>query len=195
LTLWRAGEPAVQDDLSHGDAAGGLACLAGMRGALLGAVCRKGEHWLGFFLACQPVARDWSPSDVALFSEAVARIGVEFERARSQAALLASELRLRELLRGISKLCWEADASGKGSESWLNAIHPDDRARAQGMWREAVRSGGEREAQVRLEDPGAGWSQASVLATPLMDEQGNVRKWSGCIIEVDERTAAPSGSI
>lgn len=161
---------------------------------MLATACRKGEQWLGFFLACQAAAREWSATDVALFSEAVARIGVEFERARSQAALRASETRMRDLLRGIAKVCWEADASGKDSEAWLAAIHPDDRARAQAMWREAVRTCSSREAEVRLEDAG-GWSRASVLANPLLDEQGDVRKWTGCIIDLDERTAAPSGSI
>lgn len=194
LACWRAGETAVEVDLSRASA-GGLAELAGGRGALLATACRKGEQWLGFFLACQAAAREWSATDITLFSEAVARIGVEFERARSQAALCASETRLRDLLRGIAKVCWEADASGKDGEAWLAAIHPDDRARALAMWREAVRTGGSREAEVRLEDAGGGWSRASVLANPLLDEQGNVRKWTGCIIDIDERMLAPSGSI
>jgi chemotaxis methyl-accepting protein methylase len=194
LACWRAGETAVEADLSRAGG-GGLAELAGGRGALLGAACRKGEQWLGFFLACQAGAREWSATEVALFAEAVARIGVEFERARSQAALCASESRLRDLLRGIAKVCWEADASGKDGEAWLEAIHPDDRARARAMWREAVRTCGSREAEVRLEDAGGGWCRASLLANPLLDEQGNVRKWTGCIIDIDERTAAPSGSI
>lgn len=73
--------------------------------------------------------------------------------------------------------------------------HPDDRARAQAMWRDAVRSCGGRDAEVRLEDPEGGWRRANVLATPRFDEQGNIRKWSGCIIDTDERAAAPSGSI
>lgn len=195
LALWRAGETAVQDDLSHSDGAGGLANLAGHRGALLGAVCRKGEQWLGFFLACQPKARDWSSTEVALFAEAAARIGVEYERARSQAALRASEQRLGELLRGIARVCWEADSKGKGNESWLNAIHPDDRAEAQTLWREALRNGGGRDTEVRVEDPGGGWIRASLLATPMLDDQGNVAKWRGCIIDADERAVAPSGSI
>ncbi|SFF86269.1 Methylase of chemotaxis methyl-accepting proteins [Duganella sp. CF458] len=195
LACWRAGEAAVEADLARAAGTGRLAELAGGRGTLLGAVCRKGEQWLGFFLACQAAARNWSATEIALFAEAVARIGVEFERARSQAALRASEGRLRELLRGIAKVSWEADAGGEGAKAWLDAIHPDDRARAQAMWREAVRSCGSRDADVRVEDRGGGWSRASVLATPLLDEQGNVRKWSGCIIDVDERVAAPSGSI
>ncbi len=194
LACWRAGEATVEADLTQAGG-GDLAALAGGRGALLGAACRKGEQWLGFFLACQSAAREWSTTEVALFSEAVARIGVEFERARSQAALLASENRLRDLLRGIAKVCWEADASGKDGEDWLEAIHPDDRPRAQAMWREAVRTSGSRDAEVRLEDAGGGWSRGSLLATPLLDEQGNIRKWSGCIIDIDERTTAPSGSI
>ena len=68
-------------------------------------------------------------------------------------------------------------------------------ARSPVCWREAVRSCGGRDTEVRVEDPGGGWSRASLLATPLLDEQGNVSKWSGCIIDADERAVAPSGSI
>ena len=194
LARWRAGEPAVQGDIARGGN-DGLSRLAGGNGALLGSVCRKGETWLGFFLACQPTAREWEPSDVTLFAESSARIGVEFERAQSQAALRASESRLHHLLRGISRVCWETDASGKGSEEWLEAIHPDDQGRARGMWRDAVRTATGRETEVRLQDAEGDWLRASVVATPLLDEQGGVRVWSGCIIDVDERVAAPSGSI
>ncbi|KRC02239.1 CheR family methyltransferase [Duganella sp. Root198D2] len=195
LARWRDGEAVVDDDIEDAVGMGGLSQLAGGRGAILGAVCHKGDVWLGFFLACQPVARKWEPSEVALFEEAAARIGVEFERARSQAALRASESRLRHVLRDISILSWEADASGKGSEAWLESIHPDDRARARSMWRDAVRTSTSGEAKVRLHEAGGDWLRASVVATPLLDEQGGVREWSGCIIDVDERTAAPSGSI
>jgi PAS domain-containing protein len=139
--------------------------------------------------------REWQPSEVALFAEAAARIGVEYERARSQAALRASESRLHQLLRGVARVSWETDAGGKGGEEWLDAIHPDDRARARSMWREAVRTATGRETEVRLQDPEGDWLHASVIATPLLDEQGEVREWSGCIIDVDERIAAPSGSI
>ena len=195
LARWRAGEPAVQSDIVRAGAHDDLSRLAGGSGALMGAVCHKGDTWLGFFLACQPRVREWQPAEVALFAEAAARIGVEFERARSQAALRASEARLHQLLRGIARVCWETDAGGKGSEEWLDAIHPDDRARARGMWRDAVKTASGRETEVRLQEPGGDWLRASVIATPLLDEQGGVREWSGCIIDVDERVAAPSGSI
>lgn len=195
LARWRAGEPAVQGDVGRTGGDDGLSQLAGGHGALLGAVCHKGETWLGFFLACQPLVREWEQSEVTLFSESVARIGVEFERARSQAALRASESRLHHLLRGIARVCWESDAGGRGSEEWLDAIHPDDRARARGMWREAVRTATGRETEVRLLDAEGDWLRARVVATPLLDDQGHIREWSGCVIDVDERIAAPSGSI
>lgn len=197
LERWREGEVLSQSDLAGAGPgmAGGLADLAGGRGALLAAVCRKGPQWLGFFLGCQPAARRWTRPEIALFAEAAARIGVEFERARSQAALQASETRLQVLLRGFAQARWETDASGEDGEHWLDAVHPDDRARAQAMWREAVRSGGGMEAEVRLQGQAGNWRRASVLAMPLLDELGNVRKWRGCIVDTDERTAAPSGSI
>jgi len=199
LARWRAGDVVALTDLARDEnaanVAGELAGLAGGHGALLAVVCRKGEHWLGFFLGCQTAARQWTHAEVVLFAESAARIGVELERARVQAALQASEARLRQLLRGLAQRCWETDASGQDGEVWLDAVHPDDRARAQGMWREAVRSGAGMDAEVRLQQPGGGWRRGSVLATPLLDQQGKVCNWSGCIVDTDERTAAPSGSI
>ncbi|MTW09126.1 PAS domain-containing protein [Pseudoduganella eburnea] len=195
LARWRAGEPAVQGDIVRAGAHDDLCRLAGGMGALMGAVCHKGDTWLGFFLACQPRVREWAPSEVALFAEAAARIGVEYERARSQRALRASEARLHQLLRGVARVSWVTGADGKVSDEWLAAIHPDDRARVRGMWRDAVRTATGRETEVRLQDPEGDWLRASVVATPLLDEQGEVREWSGCIIDVDERIAAPSGSI
>lgn len=197
LKLWGEGEVAAQADLADTglEMAGALAGLAGGHGALLSALCRKGPQWLGFFLGCQPVARQWTPAEIALFAEAAGRIGDEFERARAQAALQASETRLQVLLRGFAQSCWETDASGEDGEHWLASVHPDDRPRAQAMWREAVRSGSGMEAEVRLQGEAGAWRRASVLVMPLFDELGNVRKWSGCIVDTDEREAAPSGSI
>ncbi|HEY0588174.1 MAG TPA: CheR family methyltransferase [Pseudoduganella sp.] len=200
LERWSKGEVAVQEDLARAGPSmdGGMAGLAGGRGALLSSVCRKGTQWLGFFLGCQHAARQWTRPEVALFAETAARIGVEFERARAQAALQASETRLHVLLRGFAQECWETDASGEDGddgEDWLACVHPDDRARAQAMWREAVRNGAGMEAEVRLLGEAGTWRRASVLAVPLFDELGNVRKWSGCIVDTDEREAAPSGSI
>jgi len=63
------------------------------------------------------------------------------------------------------------------------------------MWRDAVRTATGRETEVRLQASEGDRLRASVVATPLLDEQGGVREWSGCIIDVDERIAAPSGSI
>jgi PAS domain-containing protein len=190
---WRAGETYVAPDL--GGAAGGLSALAGGQGALLAAACRKGTRWLGFFLACQPAARDWTAQEIALFAEAAARIGVEFERARAQAALRASEMRLRALLQGFAESCWETDAGGEGGAGWLDAVHPEDRPRAEAMWREAVHKGRAMDAEVRLRGTAGAWRRGSVLATPLLDEQGAISKWSGCIVEANGQAALPSGSI
>lgn len=201
LASWRAGEIYAVPDLSrmpdggNGDEAQGLSGLAGRRGALLAGACRKGERWLGFYLACQDQPREWRHFELTLFAEAIARIGVEFERARAQAALQASEVRLRALLRGLAHASWETDATGEGSSNWLDAVHPDDRSRAQDVWRAAVHTGTAMETEIRLQRPGRKGHRASMLATPLLDEQGDVRNWSGCIIDIDERPAAPSGSI
>jgi len=215
LGCWRAGEVLVQHDLAQADGQlAGLAGMAGGSGALLSSVCRKGERWLGFFLACQPAARSWSQVDVILFEEAAERIGVEFERARSQAALLTSDSRLRALLRGCANACWETDGAGQVTqeseswcaytgqssgdllgEGWLDAIHADDRDEVREAWRAAIARGEELDATVCLQRPGGGWQRANILATPLFDDQGDVAKWVGCVIETDEQAVPASGSI
>lgn len=218
LACWRGGDALAQEDLSQGAHAShqlpGLARLAGGSGALLSSVCRKGERWLGFFLACQPAVRRWTPAEVTLFEEAAVRIGVEFERARSQAALSASDSRLRALLRGCASACWETDHSGQVTEDsrswreftgqdagaslgegWLDAVHADDRPRVRDAWRTAIGKGEELEAEARLHRPGGAWQRSNILATPLFDDQGDVSKWVGCVFHADERQAPPSGSI
>ncbi|WP_028103867.1 CheR family methyltransferase [Pseudoduganella violaceinigra] len=215
LVRWSAGEAVAEPDLACGAArGGGLAAMAGGSGALLGALCRKGQRWLGFFLACQPSAREWTPAEAALFAESTARIGAAFERARAQAGLLASETRLRALLHGLAQSCWETDGAGQvvdGSagwqartgqapgeslgEGWLDAVHPDDRAGLRHLWRDAVRHGAALDAEVRLHSPGGAWPRASVLAMPLRDAVGDVEKWFGCSIDSAEHAVPPSGRI
>lgn len=218
LACWRAGEVLVKNDIAQGGNAStqlpGLAALAGGSGALLASICRKGERWLGFFLACLPSARRWKPPEIALFDEASERIGVEYERARSQAALSSTERRLRGLLRELASACWETDGSGQVAgeaaswcaltgqapgeaqgEGWLDAIHPDDREAVRDGWRAALREGVELDVKARVRRAEGGWRRASVMAGPQFDDQGAVQKWIACVIEIDGRVAPASGSI
>ncbi|WP_374583869.1 CheR family methyltransferase [Pseudoduganella sp.] len=197
LARWGAGEVLARTGAADAAAPGlaGMATLAGAPGAALSALCRSGQRWQGFFLACQPGAREWSAPEVALFEQAAARIGAAFERSRTQAALQASTSRMRGLLRGLARAYWETDGSGVLDDTLLAAVQPGDRAAIEQHWRSALRGGDEIEVEVSLHDADGACRPASLLVTPLRDAQGEILRWAGCIIDGAEQAPLPSGSI
>ncbi len=131
------------------------------------------------------------------------------ERRRIDAALRESEARHRNLLGSFAQAVWETSAEGvvvTDSPSWraytgqtleewlgygwLNAIHPDDRAYAERQWREAMAARRLVDAEFRLRAPDGGWRWTNVRATPLIDAAGNIEKWAGMNIDIDDRKRA-----
>ena len=131
------------------------------------------------------------------------------ENARAQDALREIEMRHRLVVRNWAQAEWETDADGvvvTDSPSWraytgqtldewlgygwLDAIHSDDRAYAERQWREAVAAKGVVNAEFRLRAPGGGWRWTNVLAAPVIDADGNIEKWAGLNIDIDERKCA-----
>ncbi|MGJ0392164.1 MAG: PAS domain S-box protein [Methylocystis sp.] len=135
-------------------------------------------------------------------------VDLEARRA-SEDALRESGERFRALAQLCAHAVWETDASGVVVEDsptwrahtgqtleeflgdgWLGAVHPDDRAYADGKWREAVALGASYDAEYRLKWKGGGWRWANVRAAPLLDRAGSVRKWLGVTIDKDESKLA-----
>lgn len=133
--------------------------------------------------------------------------GVEPEHA--DAALRESEARHRLLIESWAQAVWETDGTGVVVEDsptwraytgqtlkewlgygWLDAIHPDDRASAERQWREAISSRGLVNAEFRLRAPNGGWRWTNVRAAPLLDAAGNIKKWLGLNIDIDDRKQA-----
>lgn len=124
----------------------------------------------------------------------------------AEQALRESEARHRLLIESWAQAVWETDASGvvvADSPSWraytgqtqeewfgfgwLDAIHPDDRAYAERQWREAIAVRGRVNAEFRLRAPGGGWRWTNVLAAPILDAEGGIRKWAGINIDIGAR--------
>ena len=125
-------------------------------------------------------------------------------------SLRESEARSHRLIEDFAQATWETDAAGlivadspswraytgQSLEEWLDsawirAIHPDDRAFAEAQWREAVTSHVNLNAEFRLRHAASGgWRWTNVLATPLLAEDGTVRKWVGMNIDIDVRKRA-----
>lgn len=129
--------------------------------------------------------------------------------AATEERLRESETRHRLLTESWAQAVWETDPAGvvvADSPSWraytgqtleewlgygwLDAIHPDDRAYAERQWREAVAADGLVDAEFRLRAPDGGWRWTNVRAAPARDAAGEIRKWVGINLDVDDRRRA-----
>lgn len=133
------------------------------------------------------------------------------ERKRSEAALAASEARFRESERRLrqtvehlpqlvwrsrdggdwtwSSKQWETFTGQSRAESlafgWLEAIHPEDRARVREAWGEASRIG-TMEAEHRLRDASGQYRWFQTRARALLDDRGAPLEWFGTSTDVDD---------
>jgi PAS domain S-box-containing protein len=126
--------------------------------------------------------------------------------AAAEERLRESDARHRLLIESWAQAVWETDAAGvvvTDSPSWraytgqtlpewlgygwLDAIHPEDRAYAERQWREAVAARGLVNAEFRLRAPDGGWRWTNVRAAPMLDAAGQIEKWLGLNVDIDDR--------
>lgn len=122
----------------------------------------------------------------------------------AQDTLRESEVLLRTLLESHAQTIWQADAQGRVvtdspswlaytgqtgtewlGEGWANALHPDDREMALQVWRAGIEAGQVIRNRFRLRVANGGWRWTSVLAAPVRNTDGSVRKWVGMNIDID----------
>ena len=126
-----------------------------------------------------------------------------------EARLKASERDLRSIIRTIPTMVWSAapdgsvdffnprwlDYTGLSPDQsrdwrWSAAIHPDDLSRLTDAWQSILVSGesGETEARLRHFDGAYRWFL--FRANPLRDESGNIVKWYGINLDIEDRKRA-----
>ena len=130
------------------------------------------------------------------------------ERRRAEGELARSELRLRTLVEATNQLIWTTapggaldgatdswcaftgqtaeQAEGKG---WLDAVHPDDRARVRERWSATVAAGGVYDCEYRLCAADGGYRWIEARAVPLPDD-GPRPRYFGVGHDISERKAA-----
>ncbi|HEV3117428.1 MAG TPA: PAS domain-containing protein, partial [Gemmataceae bacterium] len=119
-----------------------------------------------------------------------------------------SQQRYRALVKAAASLVWETTADGQVEDlpewraytglsveevrgwGWLNAVHPDDRARTAEVWQKAVDSIGfyEIDYRIRRKDGAYLWHLARGI--PVLDANGSVRMWVGTCLDIDARRRA-----
>ncbi|HWH70765.1 MAG TPA: ATP-binding protein, partial [Candidatus Sulfotelmatobacter sp.] len=124
-------------------------------------------------------------------------------RHEAEAALRQSEAQFRTLVEAMPQLVWTCQPDGAcdylsrrwmeytgtrlaenlGS-GWLQAVHPEDMAKARQAWEAAVQAGEPYQTELRLRS-GSGqyrWHLSRALA--LRDEAGRVTKWFGTCTDI-----------
>ncbi len=129
------------------------------------------------------------------------------------AALARSERRFRSLVEAASQMVWTTTAAGEVVEDspswrrftgqtydewkgtgWLNAVHPDDRARAEQAWRQAVASKSTYEVEYRVRRPDGSWADTVARGTPLVGDSGEIEGWIGLNVDISDRVRAEAAS-
>ena len=74
--------------------------------------------------------------------------------------------------------------------NWEVVVHPDDRAKFIGDWRAALSSGRPLETEVRTRRADGEYRCLLIRNVPLRDELGNVIKWYGSGLDIEDRKQA-----
>lgn len=128
------------------------------------------------------------------------------EQKRVESAIYLREARYRSLIMATTQVVWLADKSGAfvgGMDSWseftgqtreeylgwgwLAAIHEEDREYVRELWAKSLASRQTFECEYRVRHRNGGFRFTAARATPVVDENGDVREWIGANTDITER--------
>ncbi|WP_426109604.1 ATP-binding protein [Massilia sp. PWRC2] len=131
------------------------------------------------------------------------------EQQQADQALRRSQARYRALTVDAKVIEWEADGSGQFDamqsawsaftgqrfdqycgDGWLEAIHPDDRARSATGWSAARQCRHAYIDEHRLRSADGHYHHMLVRAVPEVDSDGRVRQWVGLHMDAEDRRGA-----
>ena len=128
------------------------------------------------------------------------------ERVESDETLRLSEERFRSLVTASAQMVWTSDRTASSSRirragalftgqtyeewkgsGWLDAVHPDDRARAASVWNAAVAARAIYQTDYRVRRADGEYRWTSVRAVPLQHQDGSIREWIGTNTDVTDQ--------
>jgi PAS domain S-box-containing protein len=131
------------------------------------------------------------------------------ERKLAEQRVLRSEMRYRSLVSASSEIVWVTNAEGAAVDAnrewsaftgqtqeelhgfgWVEAIHPDDRARTLAAWQHSIATGELFEIEHRLRRHDGVYRTMSVRGVASRDEEGKIYEWVGMDIDVTEKIEA-----
>ncbi|WP_298959292.1 response regulator [uncultured Methylobacterium sp.] len=177
----------------------------------------SGEPWEDTFpLRARDGSYQWFLSRAQPWRDATGAIvrwyGTNTDISRRRATeerLRHSQERFRALVDSAAAIIWSTDAAGalapgqwrwtaytgQSDEEaqgwgWIEALHPDDRARAAEVWSRAVETRTIYEVEYRMRRRDGAWRHMDVRAAPVKAEDGTIREWVGMHADITERKEA-----
>jgi PAS domain S-box-containing protein len=173
----------------------------GTRSLLVVPLIKAGRFSAVFYLH-EPKPRRWSDDDASLADDVAERTWEALERVRAEQALRDSEDHYRHTVELNPHVQWTAGPDGqldrvshRWSEwtgtsglggSWVDAIHPEDRARSMDTWFASITTGSnyDIEHRVRMRDGVYHWMHSR--AYRRADSAGNIVKWYGTTQDIND---------
>jgi PAS domain S-box-containing protein len=132
-------------------------------------------------------------------------INIDEDR-RAEEALRASEERHRTFNAMTALAVWNAEPSGEivtdvygwseltgqtrdqyQGSGWLEALHPEDKARVLEDWQHALRDTASIDAEYRVRRKDGTYAYVRDQGIPLRRPDGSVREWIGTVTDIDKR--------
>lgn len=136
-------------------------------------------------------------------ADAVRRLEKEVrDRINAEQSLVRSEQQYRSLTMATTSIVWITNEKGavvkdlpswraftgqsKGDIAglgWNDALHPDDRKRAQEFWRKSVETCTQYDTEYRIRRKDGQYREMAVRGVPVTDQDGHIREWIGTCTE------------
>ena len=162
---------------------------------------RKSESIEGFF----PPENAWYEAHVTPSEDGITIFYRDItDRKTAEEALRQATARAHSILDSVPHIIWSADAAGRidylsnqwrgatvSTEAllgggWIEAVHPDDRARANAAWKRSVATGDPYEIEMRAGASGD-WRWLLVRAVPERSADGAIARWYGTCTDIHDR--------
>ncbi|WP_437952063.1 PAS domain S-box protein [Sorangium sp. So ce296] len=176
-----------------------------MRGWLAAPLIGRDGRNLGLVQLSDKEEGEFTGDDESILVQLAQLASVAIENARLREEALAAEKRFRSMVEATAVVVWRTDPRGHVVEDspswrgftgqryeewvdygWLDAVHPDDRARANAAWRGAVASKTRYEVEYRLRRRDGSWADTVARGVPLIADDGSIYEWVGCNVDVSD---------
>jgi PAS domain S-box-containing protein len=136
------------------------------------------------------------------------------EQKRAEEAAHRSETELRDVIEAIPAIVWRTSPDGtldfinqRWHEftglplqdglgwNWEAVLHPDDQITFVAEWRTAIRNGQAMESEARVRRADGKYCWRFIRNVPLRDEKGNIVKWYGTSVDIEDRKQAEQALI